>query len=314
MFEYNDTEYLRDKLKTDLENGLSEKEVIKRQSVNGKNQLQGKKQDSIAKTFFKQLKDPMIYILLVAILVSLFLKEITDAIVVAIVVIINALIGAFQEIKTEKALEMLKKMSTHKCYVIRDGNKKQIETTDLVKGDLVCLENGNSIGADVRIIESNNLSIDESSITGESHPVKKHCGKIDINIKSLGDKFNCAYMSTLVVGGSGKGIVVSTGMDTEIGKIASVLKEEDSITPLQKRLFDLGKLLGLLTIGVCVLMFIIALLEKRNPLDMLISSISLAVAAIPEGLPAVVTIVLAIGVKRMSERKAIVKNLPLKLS
>lgn len=310
MFEYNDIEYLRDKLKTDLEHGLSEKEVIRRQQNNGKNQIEGKKRDGIVKTFFKQLKDPMIYILLVAIVVSVFLKEISDAIVIAVVVVINALIGTFQEIKTERALEMLKKMSSHKCYVIRDGNKKQIDATELVKGDLLCLESGNSVGADVRIIETNNLSIDESSITGESHPVKKSVDKLDRNITSLGDKLNCAYMSTLVIGGHGKGIVVSTGMSTEIGKIANILKEEDSNTPLQKRLFDLGKLLGLLTIGICVLMFGIALLEKRNALDMLISSISLAVAAIPEGLPAVVTIVLAIGVQRMVKVNSIVKKLP----
>lgn len=310
MFEYNDIEYLKDKLKTDLKQGLSEKEVIRRQQNNGKNILEGKNKDGIVKTFFKQLQDPMIYILLVAIGASFFLKEISDAIVIAIVVIINALIGTFQEIKTEKALEMLKKLSNHKCYVIRDGNKKQIDTFELVKGDLVCLENGNSVGADIRIIESNNLSIDESSITGESHPVKKNSDKLDKNITSLGDKLNCAYMSTLVVGGHGKGIVVSTGMNTEIGKIADILKQDDDITPLQKRLFDLGKLLGLLTIGICTVMFVIAVFEKRDVFDMFLSSISLAVAAIPEGLPAVVTIVLAIGVQRMVKVNTIVKRLP----
>lgn len=311
MFEYNDLNYLKNKLKTDLENGLSNEEVVRRQNNNGKNILEGKKQDSVFKIFFRQLKDPMIYILLVAIVISIFLKEYSDAIVIGIVVIINALIGTFQEIKTEKALEMLKKLSSHKCNVIRSGKKMQIDTSELVKGDLVCLESGNSVGADIRIIEANNLSIDESSITGESHPVNKKCDILNDNIKNLGDKKNIAYMSTLVVGGHGKGIVISTGMQSEIGKIARMLKEdENQITPLQKRLFDLGKMLGLLTIGVCALMFIIALFEKRDTLDMLISSISLAVAAIPEGLPAVVTIVLAIGVQRMIKVNTIVKRLP----
>lgn len=311
MFEYNDLNYLKEKLRTDLDKGLTNNEVLKRQQNSGKNILEDKKQDSIFKIFFRQLKDPMIYILLIAIVVSMFLKEYSDAIVIAMVVIINACIGTFQEIKTEKALEMLKKMSSHKCHVIRDGIKLQIDASELVKGDLVCLENGNSVGADLRIIESVNLSIDESSITGESHPVNKTVEKINSNIKNLGDKRNVAYMSTLVVGGHGKGVVTAIGMNSEIGKIAKLLKEEEKeITPLQKRLFDLGKLLGALTVGVCVLMFCISLLEKRNPLDMLISSISLAVAAIPEGLPAVVTIVLAIGVQRMIRVNTIVKRLP----
>ena len=311
MFEYNDLEFLENKLKTNLINGLSEKEAIRRQNNNGLNVLESKKQDSIFKIFIRQLKDPMIYILIAAIVISVFLKEISDAIVIISVVLLNAMIGTFQEKKTEKALEMLKKMSTHKCYVIRDGKKKQIDTSELVKGDLVCLESGNSVGADLRLIEVNNLTIDESSITGESNPVNKSFELLDDNTKNLGDKKNMAYMSTLVIAGNAKGIVVSTGMSTEIGKIAKLLKENESeLTPLQKRLFDLGKLLGVLTIIVCVSMFIIAIIEKRNVLDMLISSISLAVAAIPEGLPAVVTIVLAIGVQRMIKVKTIVKRLP----
>lgn len=311
MFEYNDLDYLKNKLKTDLENGLSNEEVLKRQKNNGANILEDKKRDSFFKIFFLQLKDPMIYILLVAIAVSIFLKEYSDSIVVLIVVLLNAFIGAFQEIKTEKALEMLKKLSSNKCNVVRNGKKIQIDASELVKGDLVFLESGSSVGADIRLIEANNLSIDESSITGESQPVKKNVEKLDKKIISLGDKLNLAYMSTLVVSGSGKGIVVSTSMATEIGKIAKLLKDDQrQITPLQKRLSDLGKLLGILTIGICGIMFIIALLEKRNPLDMIVSSISLAVAAIPEGLPAVVTIVLAIGVQRMVKVNSIVKRLP----
>lgn len=310
MFEYNDLEYLKNKLKTDLTNGLTENEAQRRMNTNGKNLLIGKKKDGLLKTFFNQLKDPMIYILLVAIVISIFLKEYSDSIVIAVVVLLNALIGTFQEIKTEKALEMLKKMSAHKCQVIRDGQKKIIDASELAKGDLVYLEAGNSVGADLRIVENINLKIDESSITGESHPATKSIDVVDNKIRNLGDKNNMAYMSTLVVSGRGKGVVVATGMNTEIGKIANLLKEDTSLTPLQKRLFDLSKLLGILTVVVCGIMFLIAIIEQRNILDMLISSISLAVAAIPEGLPAVVTIVLAIGVQRMIKVNTIVKRLP----
>ena len=310
MFEYNDIEYLKNKLKTDLNNGLTNNEAQKRLISNGYNTLEEKKKDTPLKLFFKQLKDPMIYILLVAIVISLFLKEYSDSIVIMVVVVLNACIGMFQEMKTERAIEMLKKMSTHKAQVIREGKKLIIDAKDLVKGDVVFLESGQSVGADIRIVENVNLKIDESSITGESNPVTKSTDKIDSNIKNLGDKSNIAFMSTLIVNGRGKGVVIATGMDTEIGKIASLLKDDNTLTPLQKRLFDLGKLLGIVTVMVCALLFVIALVENRNVLDMLISSISLAVAAIPEGLPAVVTIVLAIGVQRMIKVNAIVRRLP----
>jgi len=311
VFEYNDLEYLKNKLRTDFDNGLSDEEVNRRRKNNGSNILEGKKRDGFVKVFLSQLKDPMICILLVAIAVSLLLKEYSDAIVVFIVVMLNGFIGAFQEIKTEKALEMLTKLSRHKCIALRNGVKVQVDASELVKGDVVYLENGNGVAADIRIIEANNLSIDESSITGESHPVRKNTNELDSGVKSLGDKKNIGYMSTLVVSGYGKGVVIATGMDTEIGKIAKLLKEDEKqITPLQKRLFDLGKLLGIITIVVCVLMFLIAVFEKRNTLDMFVSSISLAVAAIPEGLPAVVTIVLAIGVQRMIQVNTVIKRLP----
>ena len=310
MYEYNDLEYLKKELKTDLTKGLENTDASKRLLNNGKNILNGKKKDGFIKIFINQFKDPMIYILLMAIIVSAFLKEIGDSLVIAFVVVVNALIGAFQEVKTEKALEMLKKMSSHKCVVIRGGSRVILDAEDLVKGDLVCLESGNSVCADLRIVESYNLKIDESSITGESKPVIKYADSISESIKTLGDKKNMAYMSTFVVGGHGKGVVVSTGMNTEIGKIANVLNEDSGLTPLQKRLFDLGKLLGVLTVIVCGFLFVLAVIDQRNILDMLVSSISLAVAAIPEGLPAVVTIVLATGVQRMIKVNALVKRLP----
>ena len=310
MFEYNDLDFLKNKLKTNFETGLTQQEVDRRLISGGRNVIESKKQDSIIKVFFKQLQDPMIYILFVATAISFFFKEYNDAIVVISVVFFNAIIGAVQERKTEKSLEMLKKLSSHKSEVIRDGKRKIIDSEELVKGDLICLESGNSVGADIRVIRTSGLQIDESSITGESKPVKKIVDKIDNKITNIGDKHNMAYMSTMVVAGKGLGIVVSTGMKTEIGKIASILKEDKSLTPLQKRLFDLSKLLGVITIFICAFMFVIALLDNRNVIDMLLSAISLAVAAIPEGLPAVVTIVLAIGVQRMIRVNAIIKRLP----
>ena len=178
---------------------------------------------------------------------------------------------------------MLKQLSSHKCHVIRDGKKQLIDAKELVVGDLIYLESGNSIPADIRIIECNNLTVDESSITGESRPVRKSVEKLSHDIVNLGDKLNMGYMSTLVVSGKGRGVVVACGMKSEIGKIADLLKDENNnITPLQKRLLDLGKLLGILTVAICFFMFVIALVEQRDVLDMLISSISLAVAAIPK--------------------------------
>lgn len=310
MFEYNDLDFLKDKLRTDLEKGLTQKEAEKRLLTSGKNVLDSKKQDSIVKTFFKQLQDPMIYILFAAILISFFLKEYNDCIVVMVVVFFNALIGTIQERKTEKSLEMLKKLSAHKCQVIREGERRILGAEELVKGDLVYLESGNSVPADLRIVKNWDLKVDESSITGESNPVTKNVDIVESKITNLGDKHNLVYMSTMVVSGKGVGVVISTGMKTEIGKIASMLKEDSMLTPLQKRLLSLSKMLGGLTVVICGLMFMIALLDNRNVIDMLISSISLAVAAIPEGLPAVVTIVLAIGVQRMIRVNAIVKRLP----
>jgi len=311
MYEYNNLDYLKSELKTDLNNGLTNDEASKRLERNGKNILEGKKKNSVFKVFFSQLKDPMIYILLVAIVISFFLKEYSDSIVIIIVVLLNALIGTIQEVKTEKSLEMLKNLNSNKSVVIREGNKHLIDTESLVVGDLILLNSGDKIGADIRIIECDNLKVDESCLTGESNPVNKNNLVIDKSVKNIADKTNLGYMSTLVVSGKGKGVVVAVGMDSEVGKIASLLKEEnEELTPLQKKLAGLGKLLGVLTIAICAFLFIVAIINKRDILEMFISSISLAVAAIPEGLPAVVTIVLALGMQRMAKVKMAVKRLP----
>ena len=311
MYEYNNLDYLKRELNTDLNNGLSSNEASKRVEKYGKNILDAKKKKSVFSLFFSQLKDPMIYILLVAIIISFFLKEYSDSIVIIIVVLLNALIGTIQEVKTEKSLEMLKKLTCDKSVVIRDGNKRLIDTESLVVGDLIVLATGDKVGADIRIIESDNLKIDESCLTGESNPVSKSNTILDKSIKNIADKTNLAYMSTLVVNGKGVGVVISTGMNSEVGKIASLLKDDkEELTPLQKKLASLGKLLGIVTIAICVFLFIIAVINKRDIFDMFISSISLAVAAIPEGLPAVVTIVLALGMQRMAKVKMAVKRLP----
>jgi Ca2+-transporting ATPase len=224
---------------------------------------------------------------------------------------LNGIIGTVQESKAEKALEALKKMSSPSCVVKRDGHLVEIKAEELVVGDSVEIEAGRTIPADLRIIESNNLKIEEASLTGESVPVIKDANVVFDKEIPLGDRINMAYMSTNVVNGRGAGVVTAVGMNTQVGRIASLIKnEKDEMTPLQKRLADLGKLLGILAVALCVALFVIALVQGRDVKAMLISAISLAVAAIPEGLPAVVTIVLALGVQRMVKVNTIVRKLP----
>ncbi len=226
------------------------------------------------------------------------------------IVIVNALLGLYQEGKAEKALEALKKMASPTAKVLRDGNPQEISSSQLVPGDLVILETGDIIPADLRLVESSNLKVEEASLTGESVPVEKRAQETYSEEVSLGDRHNMAYMSTIITYGRGKGVVVETAEGTEIGKIAAMIQTfEEEPTPLQKKLNQLGKVLGMTTIAVCVAVFGIGLLQGREVLEMFMISISLAVAAIPEGLPAIVTIVLAIGMNKMVERNAIVKKL-----
>lgn len=311
MFERKNIEECEKELKTSIEQGLSSAEAETRLLRNGKNVLEEGKKKSVIGLFLSQLNDPMIYILFVAIIISLILKEISDAIIIVAVVLLNGVIGTIQEAKAEKALEALKKMSSPTCVVKRDGHLKEIKAEDLVVGDVVEIEAGRTIAADLRLVESNNIKIEEASLTGESVPVIKDAKVIFDKEVTLGDRINMAYMSTNVVNGRGVGVVVATGMNTQVGKIANLIKnEKDEMTPLQKRLADLGKLLGILTVILCALLFVIALVQKRDTYAMLLSAISLAVAAIPEGLPAVVTIVLALGVQRMVKVNTIVRKLP----
>lgn len=292
--------------------GLSTEEAKLRLQKYGENKLKGKQKKSLLSLFFAQLKDMLIYVLLGATIITIAIGEYADAIIILSVVILNAVIGVVQEFKAEKAIEALQQMTTPKTLVRRDGEVKEINSEELVPGDIVIIDAGRYIPADIRLIESANLQIEESALTGESVPSDKDANVILEDPKTpIGDKSNMAFMSTLATYGRGEGVVVATAMDTEIGKIAKILDEEnEEMTPLQKRLEELGKVLGFLAIGICVLIFIIALFQKRDLFEMFLIAISLAVAAIPEGLAAIVAIVLAIGVTRMSKINAIVKKLP----
>lgn len=301
-----------EELNVDPTNGLSSEEVEKRKEKYGLNKLNSKKQKSLLKMFFEQLNDILIYILLAAAIISGILGEVSDAVIIAIVIIINTIIGVVQESKAEKALESLKQLSTPKALVKRNGENMEVPSEDVVPGDVVVLDAGRYVPCDLRLIETANLKIEESALTGESIPVEKRAeGKLEDPKTPLGDQKNMAFMSTLATYGRGIGIAVGTGMDTEIGKIAKMLEGEDKeLTPLQKKLAELGKILGIAALGICALMFVIALFQKRDILEMFLTAISLAVAAIPEGLPTIVTIVLAIGVQKMIKENAIIRKLP----
>lgn len=299
-------------LQVDRLQGLSSEEVKKRQEEYGENKLKGKPKKKLISLFLAQLKDMLIYVLLAASVITIVIGEYVDAIIILFVVVLNAAIGVFQEFKAEKAIEALQKMTTPKSLVRRDGEVREINSVELVPGDVIIIDAGRFIPADLRLVETVNLQIEESALTGESVPSEKHAGDLHMDPKTpIGDKSNMAFMSTLVTYGRGEGIVVATAMETEMGKIAKILDEDlDEMTPLQKRLEELGKTLGYIAIGICVLIFIIAFIQKRDLFEMFLTAISLAVAAIPEGLPAIVAIVLALGVTRMSKINAIVKKLP----
>lgn len=299
------------KLNTNPNTGLTQEQAKKLYEEHGPNALVEKKPKTKLQMFLGQLQDTMIYILFAAAAISIFLHEVSDAIIILLVVLLNAVIGMVQEAKAEQALDALKKMSSPTAMVKRDGKVIEIPASELVVGDLVMLEAGRVIPADLRLIQTVNLKIEESALTGESVPVDKDSNFIATDEVGIGDQINMAFSSTSVSYGRGEGIVVYTGMDTEIGKIATLLSEAgDELTPLQKRLNELGKILGIIAIVICIAMFGIAVIQKRDIVEMLITAISLAVAAIPEGLTAVVTIVLAIGVQRMVAVNTIVRKLP----
>ena len=303
-------------LETNIEKGLEQEEVSKRQEKYGLNELKAKKKKSLVQKFLEQFKDFSIIILIIAAIVSGVVgvaegEGITDTIIILIVVLVNAIIGVTQEAKAEKSLEALQKLTDHASKVIRNGAVTVVPAKELVPGDVVVLDTGDYIPADLRIIEAFNLKSQESSLTGESVPVEKNADIIKEQEVGIGDRLNMLFSSSLVTYGRGKGIVVETGMTTEVGKIAGMLDAtEEQITPLQEKLNKLGKTLGIAALAICVFIFIIGLIQGKEPIHMFMTAVSLAVAAIPEGLVAVSTIVLAIGVQKMVKKNAIVKRLP----
>ena len=306
---------VKKELATDIEKGLSSKQVEEKQQNVGFNELKARKKKSLIVKFLEQFKDFMIIVLIIAAIVSGIVgilegEGITDTIIILIVVIINAIIGVAQENKAEKSLEALQKLSAHASKVIRNGKMIVIPSRELVPGDVVVLETGDYVPADLRIIEAVNLKSQESALTGESVPVEKIIDTINEEV-GIGDRTNMLFSSSLITYGRGKGIVVETGMNTEVGKIAEIINSsEEGTTPLQEKLNKLGKILGIAALAICVVIFIIGLLYGKEPIHMFMTAVSLAVAAIPEGLAAVSTIVLAIGVQRMVKKNAIVKRLP----
>ena len=309
-------EETKNSLKTDIGKGLSLNEVSKRQEEYGLNELKAKKKKSVFIKFLEQFKDFMIIVLIISAVVSGIVgiiegEGITDTIIILIVIIVNAIIGVAQENKAEKSLEALQKLSSHAAKVMRDGKLVVVPSNQLVPGDIVILETGDYIPADLRLIEAINLKSQESALTGESVPVEKTTDKIDDKKIGIGDRTNMLFSSSLITYGRGKGIVVETAMNTEVGKIADIINSsEETSTPLQEKLNKLGKTLGIAALAICAIIFIVGLFYGKEPIHMFMSAVSLAVAAIPEGLPAVSTIVLAIGVQRMVKKNAIVKRLP----
>ena len=303
-------------LKTNAENGLTAEEAKKRQEEYGLNELKAKKKKSLFVKFLEQFKDFMIIILIISAIISGVVgvaqgEGFTDTIIILVVVVVNAIIGVAQENKAEKSLEALQKLSSHVAKVVRDGKLQVIQSKELVPGDIVILETGDYVPADLRIIEAVNLKSQESALTGESVPVEKMAAKIEDEKIGIGDRVNMLFSSSLITYGRGKAVVVETGMNTEVGKIADIINTaEEQGTPLQQKLNKLGKTLGIVALAICAVIFVVGLLYGKEPIHMFMTAVSLAVAAIPEGLPAVFTIVLAIGVQRMVKRNAIVKKLP----
>ena len=317
MWETLRKEEVLKKLETDRKNGLTQEEVTNRQQKYGKNKLKDKPKESIAIKFIKQFNDFMIIILIIASIVSAVVSNLQgendyiDAIIIIAIVVLNAIMGVIQEAKAEKSIEALQEMTPPKAKIIRNGITNDINAEELVPGDIIILEAGNYVPADSRIIESFNLKIEESSLTGETEPVLKDADKICKPNIALGDRNNMAFMASIVVNGHGKAIVTEIGMETKVGKIANMMiQDEAPETPIQKKLGQVGKILGIVCLVICFIIFVIGLIKNINPIEMFMTSVGLAVAAIPEGLPAIVTIMLSIGVTKMAKKNSIIRKLP----
>ena len=317
MWHTKNTDEIERKLNTNIQKGLTNKEAQKRQEEQGKNKLKEKKKESIIIRFIKQFNDFMIIILIIASIISAGVSYIKgqndyiDSIIIIAIVVLNAIMGLIQEERAEKSIESLKKLTPQIAKVIRDGKTKEILAEELVVGDIIELSDGNYVPADCRIIEEFNLKIEESSLTGETEPVTKTNQVINKEDIPLGDMKNTAFMGSIVVSGRGKAIVTETGMNTKIGQIANMIIEDEAPeTPIQKKLGEVGKILGIVCLAICVVIFLIGIIKKIEPVEMFMTSVGLAVAAIPEGLPAIVTIMLSIGVTKMAKKNAIIRKLP----
>lgn len=293
--------------------GLSKTEAQERLAAYGPNELDAGKKKSMLMKFAEQFKDLMILVLIVAAIISAVVShEVVDSAIIMLVVIINAIMGVIQESKAEQAIEALKEMSTPNANVLRQGHALSIKSDELVPGDIVLLEAGDVVPADLRLIEAASLKIEESALTGESVPVQKELTLLEATDIGIGDRLNMAYSNSNVTYGRGKGVVVNTGMSTEVGKIAGMLAQADETeTPLKNNLNQLGKFLTIAILVIAVVMFVVGtVINDTDMIDMLLTSISLAVAAIPEGLPAIVTIILALGTQVMAKRNAVIRKLP----
>ncbi len=317
MWHSSSVEEIAKNLKTNINIGLTDDEAQKRFERYGPNNLKEKKKESIFVKFIKQFNDFMIITLIIAAIISAVVSKLNgeadyiDSIIIVAIVIFNAIMGLVQEQKAEKSLEALKKMSAPNAKVRRNGRVQEIDATMVVPGDIVILEAGNYVPADCRLINSYNLKIEESALTGETIPSLKDSSKILKENTAMGDLCNMVFATTIVVNGHGEAIVVETGMNTRVGKIAGMIIEDESPeTPIQKKLAEVGKILAIACIIICVLIFVIGIFKKIPIIEMFMTSVGLAVAAIPEGLPAIVTIMLSIGVTKMAKKNSIIRKLP----
>ena len=312
-----ESQEVMDKLNRFKDRGLSQKEVIKRQRHYGKNELQSEKGPGFFRQFAAQFKDFMILTLLAAAGISFFASyaqgemNLTDPLIILAIVILNALLGIYQEKKAEHSLAHLRSLQTPQCQVLRDGKRQTISSPELVPGDLVYLDTGCLVPADGRLLLTHNLSANESALTGETGSIEKTSGSLHIENLSLGDQLNMVFSGTMITTGNGLFCVTETGMNTQIGKIAGMLSHEQAPqTPLTRRLNHTGKVLGILALIICAILFFLGLQKNQPVFDMFMTSVSLGVAAIPESLPALVTIMLSLGVERMAKQCAVIRHLP----
>ena len=317
MWETLRKEEVLQKLRTKQGVGLTQREVQVRKQKYGNNKLQEKKKETLIIKFIKQFNDFMIIILIVASILSAVTSyfqgenDYVDSIIIIAIVVFNALIGVIQEAKAEKSIEALKKMTPPHAKVVRNRHTKEVLAEDLVPGDIIILEAGNYVPADSRLIECFNLRIEESSLTGETEGMEKNENIIVNKDAPLGDQKNMAFMSSIVVNGHAKAVVTEIGMNTNVGKIANMIIEDKAPeTPIQKQLGEVGKMLGVTCLAICMVIFVIGIIKKIEPIEMFMTSVGLAVAAIPEGLPAIVTIMLSIGVTKMAKKNSIIRKLP----